>query len=51
MVSRRDLETSDWVLFHNRVYRENTKLVDDALTHIAEELRFTERGALPRDDG
>ena len=45
MVRRRNLGTGESVDFHNRTYRENTQLIDDALTHLAEELRLNERAA------
>ena len=42
MVRRRDIGTGESVDFHNRTYRENTKLIDDVLTRLAEELRLNE---------
>jgi hypothetical protein len=42
MVRRRDIGTRESVDFHNHTYRENTKLIDDALTHLAEELRLNQ---------
>jgi hypothetical protein len=42
MVRRRDIGTGESVDFHNRTYRENTNLIDDALTRLAEELRLSE---------
>ena len=36
--------------FHNRTYLENTKLIDDALTHLAEELRLGEGAIFRRGD-
>lgn len=50
MVRQRNLGTGESMDFHNRTYRENTRLIDDALTHLAEELRLNERAALLRDD-
>jgi hypothetical protein len=49
MVRRRNLGTDESVDFHNRTYRENTRLIDDALTHLAGELRLNERVAPLRD--
>jgi hypothetical protein len=49
MVRQRNLGTGESVAFHNRTYLENTQLIDDALTHLAEELRLNER-AVPQDD-
>ena len=45
MVRRRNLGTGESVDFHNRTYRDNTQLIDDALTHLADSLRLNERAA------
>ena len=50
MVRQRNLGTGESVDFHNRTYRENTQLIDDALTHLAEELRLNERAVPHQDD-
>jgi len=50
MVRQRNLGTGESRDFHDRTYLENTQLIDDALTHVAEELRLNERAAFPRDD-
>ena len=50
MVRERKLGTSESVDFHNRTYLENTQLIDDALTHLAEELRLNERAVPHQDD-
>jgi hypothetical protein len=50
MVRQRNLGTGESRDFHDRIYLENTQLIDDALTHVAEELRLNERAAFPRDD-
>jgi hypothetical protein len=40
MVRQRNLGTGESRDFHDRTYLENTQLIDDALTHVAEELRL-----------